>query len=107
MPKEGRSYPQCGHRGMQVSPPATGLWKTESCAIGTEQRAQRKSAIYLGITFCCTFKVHGDELEKVKVQQHFGRLLAQDDDDAQAVWLQIRKAQGVGCVSARCFARKT
>ena len=34
-------------------------------------------------------------LEKVEVFKYLGRLLAQDDDDVQAVRLQIRKARGV------------
>ncbi len=30
VPKEGRSYPRCGHCGMQVNPQYTGHWKTSS-----------------------------------------------------------------------------
>ncbi len=92
VPKEGRSYPRCGHCGMQVNPQYTGHWTTESCNIGVERLTQRKAAIDSAIALRCNFKVHGEVLEKVEV---FSRLLAQDDDDVQAVRLQIRKARGV------------
>ena len=74
---------------MQVNPSFTGHWKMESCEIGTEQKAQRKAAINLVIALCCNFKVHGEVLEKVEVVKYLGRLLAQDDDNVQAVRLQI------------------
>ena len=80
---------------MQVNPRFTGHWKTESCKIGTERKAQCKAAIDLVIALCCNFKVHGEVLEKVEVFKYLGRLLAQDDDYIQAVRLQIRKAWGV------------
>ena len=95
MPKEGRSYPQCRHCGMQINPWFTAHWKTESCAIGTERKAQRKAAINSAIALCFTFKVHGEGLENVKVFKYLGRLLAQDIDNVQAVRLQIQKAWGV------------
>ena len=39
--------------------------------------------------------VHGDVLEQVKVFKDLGRLLAQDDNDIQAVRQQICKARGI------------
>ena len=89
VPKEGRSYPRCGHCGMQVNLRYTGHWKTESCNIGTERKSQRKAAIDLAIALRCNFKVHGEVLEKVEVFKYLGRLLAQDDDDVHAVRLQF------------------
>ena len=89
VPKEGRSYPRCGHCRMQVNPRFTGHWKMERCVIGTEQKAQRKAAINSAIALCRNFKVHGEVLEKVEVFKYLGRLLAQDNDDVQAVRLQI------------------
>ena len=84
---------------MQVNLMFTGHWITESCKIGTERKAQRKAAIDSAITLCCNFKVHGEVLEKVKVFKYCGRLLAQDNDDVQAVRLQIQKARGMwACV---------
>ena len=67
----------------------------ESCAIGIEQKAQCKAVTDSAIALCCTFKVHGKVLERVEVFKYLGRLLAQDDDDAQAIRLQIQKARGV------------
>ena len=89
VPKEGRSYPWCRHCRMQVNLWFTGHWKTKSCVIGTERKAQHKAAIDLAITLGCNFKVHGEVLEKVEVFKYLGRLLAQDNDDIQAVRLHI------------------
>jgi hypothetical protein len=89
VPKEGRSYPRCGHCGMQVNPQYTGHWKTESCSIGVERLTQRKAAIDSAIALRCNFKVHGEVLEKVEVFKYLGCLLTQDNDDVQAVRLQI------------------
>ena len=89
VPKEERSYPGCGHCRMQVNSRFTGHWKTESCKIGTERKSQRKAAIDSAIALRCNFKVHGEVLEKIDVFKYLGRLLAQDDDDVQAVRLQI------------------
>ena len=61
----------------------------ESCGIGAERKSQRKAAIDSAIALRCNFKVHGEVLEKVEVFKYLGRLLAQDDDDVQAVRLQI------------------
>ncbi len=74
---------------MQVNPQYTGHWKAESCSIGVERLTQRKAAIDSAIALRCNFKVHGEVLEKVEVFKYLGRLLAQDDDDVQAVRLQI------------------
>jgi hypothetical protein len=80
---------------MQVNPWFTGHWKMDSCAVGTEQKAQSKAAIDLVIVLCSTFRVHGEVLERVEVFKYLGCLLAQEDDNTQAVWHQIRKARGV------------
>ncbi len=41
------------------------------------------------------FTVNGTVLERVEVFKYLGRLLAQDDDYAQAIRQQMRKARGV------------
>jgi hypothetical protein len=92
--KEGRSYPRCTYCGMQTDPAVRGHWRTESCSIGTERRVQREAAVTSALALRCTFTVHGDVLERVEVFKYLGRLLAQDDDDVQAVRQQIRKARG-------------
>ena len=40
------------------------------------------------------FSVNGEALEQVEVFRYLGRLLAQDDDDIQAICAQLRKARG-------------
>ena len=57
-------------------------------------RIQREAAVTLALALRFTFTVHGDVLEGVEVFKYLGRLLAQDDDDVQAVRQQIRKARG-------------
>jgi hypothetical protein len=43
--------------------------------------------------------VHGDALEKVEVFKYLGRMMAQDNNDAQAMQHQLRKARGTwACV---------
>ncbi len=59
VPKEARSYPRCGHCGMQVNPRYTGHWKTESCDIGTEWKSQRKGAIDSAIALRCNLRCMG------------------------------------------------
>ncbi len=45
------------------------------------------------LTLCRQFTVHGDALEKVKVFKYLGRMMAQDDNDVQAMGHQLCKAQ--------------
>jgi hypothetical protein len=40
------------------------------------------------------FTVHGDALEKVEVFKYLSRMMAQDDNNAQAMWHQLHKAWG-------------
>jgi hypothetical protein len=39
------------------------------------------------------YTIHGDVLERVEVYKYLGRMMAQDDDDAQANCPQLRKAR--------------
>ncbi len=99
VPKEGRSFPQCQYCCMQVNPLVTGHCKTESCALGTDRRIQHKAAVTSALTLCCTFQVHGDVLERVEMFKYLGCILAQDDNDNQAVRHQICKARAIwACV---------
>jgi hypothetical protein len=95
VPKEGRSYPWCHHCQMQVNPTFTGHLKTESCTLGTDRRIQRKAAVTSALALRCTFQVHGDVLERVKVFKYLGCLLAQEDNNVQAVHHQIHKARAI------------
>jgi len=92
--KEGRSYPRCTYCGMQTDPTVRGHWRTESCSIGADRRVQREAAVTSALALRRTLTVHEDVLERVEVFKYLGRLLAQDDDDVQAVRQQVRKAWG-------------
>jgi hypothetical protein len=80
---------------MQVNPLVTGHWKMERCALGTDRRIQRKAAVTSAFALRCIFQVHGDVLERVKVFKYLERLLAQDDNNVQAVHHQIPKARAI------------
>ncbi len=46
------------------------------------------------LALCCQFTVHGDALEKVEVFKYLGRMMAQDNNNVQAMRHQPRKARG-------------
>ena len=49
----------------------------------------------MALALQCKFTVNGTVLERFKVFKYLSRLLAQDDDDAQVIRQQMRKARGV------------
>ncbi len=64
-----------------------------------ERKLQKESAVRLALALCHQFLVHGDMLEHVEVFKYVGCLLAQDNNDAQAIRQQLQKARGVwACV---------
>jgi hypothetical protein len=46
------------------------------------------------LALSCQFMVHGDTLEKAEVFKYLGRMMAQDDNNIQAMRHQLRKARG-------------
>jgi hypothetical protein len=60
-----------------------------------EPKLQRELVVCSALSLRRQFSVHGDVLEPVEVFKYLGRLLAQDNDDAQAIRQQLRKAWGV------------
>ena len=56
---------------------------------------QCESAVSSALALRRQFTVHGDVFERVEVFKYLGHLLAQDDDDMQAIRQQLRKARGV------------
>jgi hypothetical protein len=60
-----------------------------------ERWLQRELAISLALALQCEFTINGSVLECLKVFKYLGRLLAQDDNDVQAIWQQMRKARRV------------
>jgi hypothetical protein len=62
---------------------------------GVKQKLQRESVVPSALALRRQFLVHRDVLECVEVIKYLGRLLAQDDNNAQAIQQQLRKARGV------------
>jgi hypothetical protein len=94
VPKEG-TFPHCKRCSMQVNPAYPRHARTKECQVGTNRRLQRELAIASALALRRKFTVRGDVLERVEVFKYLGRLLAQDDDNVQAIRQQLRKARGV------------
>jgi hypothetical protein len=88
-------FPQCEWCAMQVNPAYPSHIWTQECQTRVERKLQRKSVIRSALALRRQFSVHGDVLECVEVFKYLGRLLAQDDNDAQAIQQQLQKAWGV------------
>jgi hypothetical protein len=88
-------FPQCKRCHMQINPAYLPHIRTKECRVGMDQRLQRESAISSALALQHKFNVNGTVLERVEVFKYLGCLLAQDDDDAQAIRQQMRKARGV------------
>jgi hypothetical protein len=69
------------------------MLQAQECLIGAERKQQREAAVTSALALRQQFSVHGDVLERVEVFKYLGRLLAQDDDDIQAICAQLRKAR--------------
>ena len=61
--------------------------------MGVKRKKQRVAAFTPALALRLQFSIHGDVLEQVGVFKYLGRLLAQDDDDIQAIRAQLRKAR--------------
>jgi hypothetical protein len=57
----------------------------QECQTRVERKLQRELAVRLALALRRQFSVHGDVLERVEVFKYFGHLLAQEDDNAQAI----------------------
>ena len=66
---------------------------TKNCREGTERKTQHKAAVDAARALEQSFSAYGEELERVEVFKYLGRLLAYDDNDAQAVRDNIKKAR--------------
>ncbi len=77
---------------MQVNPIYPRHQYSKECQVRVECRKQCKMAILSALALCQQFTVHGDVLEHIKVFKYLGWMMAQDDDDIQAIRAQLRKA---------------
>jgi hypothetical protein len=55
---------------------------------------QQEAAVASALALCCQFTVHRDALDRVEVFKYLGRMMAQDDNNVQAVRHQLCKAWG-------------
>jgi hypothetical protein len=92
VPKEGR-YARCERCGMQVNPSYPHHQLSKECQVGVEHRRQRETAISSALALRQQFTVHGDVLERVEVFKYLGRMMAQDNNNIQAIRAQLRKAR--------------
>jgi hypothetical protein len=92
-PKE-QQYPHCKRCSMQVNFAYPRHTRTMECAMGMARRQQQEAAVASALALCRQFTVHGEALKKVEVFKYLGRMMTQDDNGVQAIWHQLRKAQG-------------
>jgi hypothetical protein len=92
-------FPRCERCAMQVNPAyPRHIWMQE-CQTGVKQKLQRESAVCLALALRCQFLVHRDVLERIEVFKYLGCLLAEDNNNAQAIQQQLQKAREVwACV---------
>ncbi len=91
VPKEGR-FDRCEQCGMQVHPLYPRHRLSKECQEGVERQRQQKTAVTAALALRQQFTILGNVLKRVKVYKYLGRMMAQDDDDAQAICAQIWKA---------------
>jgi hypothetical protein len=88
-------FPRCERCAMQVNPAYPRHIWTKERQLGVERKIQREAAVSSTLALRRQFTIHGDVLERVEVFKYLGRLLAQDDNNAQVIRQQLRKARGV------------
>jgi hypothetical protein len=77
---------------MQVHPLYPCHWLSKECQVGVERRGQREAAVTAALVLRQQFTIHGDVLERVEVYKYLGQMMAQNNNDTQAVRAQLRKA---------------
>ena len=78
---------------MQVNPFYPRHQLLKECQVGAERRRQWETAVTAALALRQQYTIHGDVLERVEVYKYLGRMMAQDNDDAQAIRAQLRKAR--------------
>jgi hypothetical protein len=92
VPKEGR-FDRCKQCGMQVHPLFLCHQLLKECQVGVKRRRQWEAAVTAALALRQQFTIHGDVLKRVKVYKYLVWMMAQDDDDTQAIRAQLRKAR--------------
>jgi hypothetical protein len=91
VPKEGK-FDHCKQCGMQVHPLYPRHRRSKECQVGAERQLQREAAVMSAPALRQQFTVRGDVLQWVEVYKYLGRMMAQDDNDIQAIHAQLQKA---------------
>jgi hypothetical protein len=78
---------------MQVDPRYARHQYTKECQVGVERKKQWEAAVTSALALRQQSSVHRDGLEQVEVFKYLGHLLAQDDDNIQAIRAQLWKAR--------------
>jgi hypothetical protein len=105
VPKEGK-YDRCKQCGMQVNPLYPHHRFLKECQVGVEQKKQREVAVRLALALWQQLSINKDVLKLVKVFKYLGRLLAQDDDDIQAICAHYGRLAPLGLKLDRSFREK-
>jgi hypothetical protein len=92
-PKE-QQYPRCKNCSMQVNLAYPRHTHINKCAMGKARGQQKKVAVALALALCCQCTVHRDALNRVKVFKYLSRMMAQDNNNVQAMWHQLHRARG-------------
>ncbi len=92
VPKEGM-FDCCEQCGMQVHPLYPCHRHSKECQVRVEHRLQQEVAVTSALALRQPFTVHGDVLERVEVYKYLGRMMAQDNDNLQAICKQLWKAR--------------
>ena len=92
--KEGM-LPHCGQCGMQVSNPGPRHEQTKTCRALNTQQTQHAAAANLAEALARQFSAYWEKLTQVAVFKYLGRLVAMDNNDAQAVRARPRKARAI------------
>jgi hypothetical protein len=91
---------------MQINPAYPQHIRTKESGVRMDQQLQQEWAISLALALQHKFNVNGTVLEWVKLLKYLGRMIAQDDDDAQAMQQQLQKARGVWAQVGRVLHRE-
>jgi hypothetical protein len=78
-------FPRCERCAMQVNPAYPKHIRTQECQTGVKRKVQRELAVRSALALRRQFSVHEDVLERIEVFKYLGCLLAQDDNNAQAI----------------------
>jgi hypothetical protein len=80
--------------------------RAKECAMGMARQQQQEAAVASALALLCQLPVHIDALEKVEVFKYLGRMMAQDNNDVQAVQYLLRKAWGTWACIAQVLRSK-